>query len=143
MPSRILLSGPAGGRKSQAAWYLRSLETEPTILVDFQSLHVALTGDQRNQLGRFPLRDERLLPITEYVRLAAIGAAVDRDLGVIATNSDGSPARRAGLLRRLSAGAREEILDPGEDFVTAALEDPFFEIDPECSGAIGRWYTRI
>ena len=59
------------------------------------------------------MRDERLLPIVEYTRRAVIGAAVARDIEVIATNSDGDPERRAFLLGELGAGATERIVDPG------------------------------
>ena len=56
-------------------------------------------------MGRYPLRNERLLPLTEYVRRAIITGATDRDITVIATNSDGDPARRAFLLGQLGEGA--------------------------------------
>ena len=122
---------------------LRRRETTPTAIVDFQSIYVAISGDTRNELGRYPLRDERLLPLVEYTRQAILTGARQRELSVIATNSDGNPARRASLLQSMGAGATELIIDPGEDFVTAALEDPFDAIDAECQTAIGRWYKNL
>ena len=113
------------------------------MLADFQSIYAALTGDSRGPDGRFPLRDERLLPATEHLRRAVIGAAVSRGLRVIATNSDGDPGRRAFLLGELGAGASERIVDPGRDVVAARLSDPETgELSDECDGAMSRWYTR-
>ena len=113
------------------------------MLADFQSLYAALTGDSRGPDGRFPLRDERLLPATEHLRRAVIGAAVSRGLRVIATNSDGDPGRRAFLLGELGAGASERIVDPGRDVVAARLSDPETgELSDECDAAMSRWYTR-
>ena len=109
----ILLSGPAGAGKSQrAAALLRELG-ELAVLVDFQSIYAALTGDVRGPDGRYPLRQDQLLPLVEYLRRAAIGVAVRRGITVVATNSDGSPARRAELLALLAPGATETVVDPG------------------------------
>ena len=113
------------------------------MIVDFQSIYAAISGDVRNEIGRYPLRDERLLPLVEYVRRSAISGAVSREIGIIATNSDGNPARRKFLLDQMGAGAVEEILDPGIEFAEAALTDPFDAIDPECQTAIGRWYRNL
>ena len=55
---------------------------------------------------------------------AVITGARTREIGIIATNSDGDPARRALLLSELGAGATERIIDPGEDVVRARLADP-------------------
>ena len=93
--------------------------------------------------GRYPLRDEGLLPLTEYVRRAIITGAVARDIAVIATNSDGDPERRAFLLGQLGAGATERIVDPGRNIVEARLSDPETGVlSSECDSAIGRWYSR-
>ena len=77
MPN-VLISGPAGSGKSAVAKSMIAFAEEPTVLADFQAIHVALTGAERKPDGTYPLRDERLLPITEYVRRAVIGAAVER-----------------------------------------------------------------
>ena len=61
--------------------------------------------------------------LTEYVRRAIITGAVQRDIAVIATNSDGDPVRRRFLLDQLGAGAVERIIDPGQDIVSARLSD--------------------
>ena len=113
------------------------------VVVDFQSLYAALTGDVRGPDGRYPLRDDRLLPLVEYTRRAAVTGAVNREVDVIATNSDGSDARRAFLLEQLGAGATERIVDPGRAVVAARLADPETGIlSDECDSAIGRWYSR-
>ena len=104
----------------------------------------ALTDVERGRDGRYPLRDERLLPLTEYARRAIITGAVAREIDVIATNSDGDPERRAFLLSTLGAGATERIVDPGRDVVAARLADPATgDLSPECDAAIRRWYGRL
>ena len=138
----ILLSGPAGANKSALARRLLE-ESALAAIADFQLVYRALTDVERGRDGRYPLRNERLLPLTEYVRRAIISGAVDRDITVIATNSDGGPARRSFLLGQLGKGATERIVDPGEDIVRARLSDPETGVlSPECSSAIGRWYGR-
>lgn len=140
----ILLSGPAGAGKSQLARELWEAADAPTIIVDFQSIYAALTGDQRGPDGRFPLRDERLLPATEYVRRAAMTAATNEGMDIVATNSDGDPTRRAFLLGLLGAAAVERIVDPGRAVVTGRLSDPETGIlSTDCEAAIGRWYDRV
>ena len=137
----ILLSGPAGAGKSQVARQLWEESTDPAVIADFQSTYAAMTGDQRGPDGRYPLRDENLLPTTEYVRKAIITAAVGREIFVIATNSDGSPDRRQELLGLLGDGATEQIIDPGEDVVRRRLSTKG-ALSKECGQAIKRWYGR-
>ena len=142
--SGILLSGPAGSSKSALARKLLQENPGLAAVADFQSVYVALTQIVRGPDGRYPLRDDRLLPLTEYVRRAIITGAVARDIDVIATNSDGDPARRQFLLSQLGPGATERIVDPGEDVVSARLSDPLTgELSIECDEAVGRWYGRI
>ena len=100
MPS-YLISGPAGSGKTQVAEGLLAEATEPTVLLDFQAIFAALSGAKRGPDGRYPLRDRRLLPITEYVRQAAISAARERQLSIILTNSDSAVSRRSQLLSRM------------------------------------------
>ena len=140
MPS-VLLSGPAGAAKSALARRLLLENPQLAVIADFQLVYRALTDVERGRDGRYPLRDDRLLPLTEYVRRAAITGAVERDIQVIATNSDGDPARRAFLLSQLGTGAVERIVDPGRAVVSARLSDPETgELSEECGSAIGRWY---
>ena len=142
MPS-VLLSGPAGAAKSALARRLLRESAELATIADFQAVYAALSGDLRGPDGRYPLRDDRLLPLTEYVRRAIITGAVARDIEVIATNSDGDPVRRAFLLGQLGTGAVERIVNPGVDIVSARLADPETgELSDECDGAIRRWYGR-
>lgn len=139
----ILLSGPAGAAKSALARRLLTDHPQLAVLADFQLVYRALTDDERGRDGRYPLRDERLLPTAEYVRRAIITAAVAREIDVIATNSDGSPERRAFLLAQLGEGAVERVVDPGEDIVRARLSDPHTgDLSDDCGEAIGRWYRR-
>ena len=90
MPS-ILLSGPAGGAKSALARRLLVESAELSAIADFQLVYRALTDVERDRGGRYPLRNEGLLPLTEYVRRAIITGAVARDIAVIATNSRRRP----------------------------------------------------
>ena len=119
--------------------------TEPMVAADFQSLYAALTLLERQADGRYLHRRESqaswLLPLTEYVRMAIIGAAQNRGVGVASTNSDGSPERRALLLSRLGPGAAETIIDPGIEVVTDRLSVDGV-LDPDCRQAIDRWYGR-
>ena len=143
MPS-ILLSGPAGANKSAIARQLWEDYPGVAAIADFQAIYVALTGDRRGPDGRYPLRDPRLLPLVEYTRRALITGAVNRDIDIIATNSDGDPERRALLLGLLGAGATERIIDPGRPIVEARLSDPETGIlSDECSQAVNRWYGRL
>ena len=139
----VLLSGPAGAAKSALARRLLRESPELAAIADFQSVYAAISGDIRGLDGRYPLRDERLLPLTEYVRRAIITGSVNRDIDVIATNSDGDPDRRVFLLNQLGEGAEERIIDPGRDVVAARLSDPETGVlSDECDSAIGRWYSR-
>lgn len=140
----ILLSGPAGAAKSDLARRLLVEHPELAVIADFQLVYRALTDVARGRDGRYPLRDERLLPITEYVRRAIITGATARDIDVIATNSDGDPARRAFLLEQLGSGAKERIVDPGRTVVSARLSDPQTgDLSDECDAAIDRWYGTV
>ncbi len=140
----ILLSGPAGAAKSALARRLLAESPELAAIADFQAVYAAITGDLRGPDGRYPLRDERLLPLTEYIRRAIITGAANRDISVIATNSDGDPARRQFLLQQLGLGARERIVDPGRAIVAARLSDPETgDLSSECDSAISRWYGRL
>ena len=143
MPSE-LISGPAGGGKSQVVRQ-RLADNPGSIQIDFQQIYRALTGDQRDpDTGLYPRRDERLLPITEFSRRAILLAARERQLDVIATNSDGDPQRRAFLLLQLGEGATETIIDPGRDVVRNRLADSITgELSSECNSAVERWYSNL
>ena len=140
----VLISGPAGASKSALARKLLAENPALAIIADFQALYRAITLVERDPSGRYPLRDARLLPIVEFVRRAILTGARGRELDVVATNSDGDPARRAFLVSQLGPGAVERVVDPGEAVVQARLSDPISGIlDPECENAIARWYTRV
>lgn len=139
----ILLSGPAGAGKSAIARSLLAASNAPTVAADFQSLVVALLLLERGADGRYPIRPAWVLPLAEYVRRAVVTGAVNRELSVVLTNSDGSEARRRFLLEQLGPGATERIVDPGRGVVAARLADPATgELSPECELAIDRWYAR-
>ena len=94
--------------------------------------------------GRYPERLERdayALSLAEYQRHAIITGATQREIDVITTNSDGSPARRQRLLGLLGPGAVERVIDPGREIVTARLSDSLTgTLSDGCGKAIERWY---
>ena len=119
--------------------------TRPGLVVDFQALLAALMLLERDANGRYPERtpeDNRLLPTVEYTRQSLIRRAVDAELFVVATNSDGNTARRGELLALLGTDAAEEVLDPGIDVVKRRLTVDG-QLSPQCDQAISRWYGRL
>ena len=121
--------GRVGSGKSQLARVELEAAEPQTIIVDFQALVVAVLAVERGPDGRFPNRDQAtfVLPLVERLRRQAIDAAVAAELGIIATNSDGSQERRAMLIDRMggvAAGVVERVVDPGIEIVSARLSDP-------------------
>ena len=145
MPSNVLLSGPAGSGKSQLAKQLLLGFGGLVILVDFQSIYAALSGDVRDpETGKYPLRNDALLPIVEYTRRAAITGAVVAGIGIVATNSDGDVARRQFLLSQMGPLAIERVIDPGRQVVESRLVDiETGELSDDCNQAVSRWFDRL
>jgi len=72
-----------------------------------------------------------------------ISGARSRNIRLVATNSDGNPARREFLFGLLGPGAIERVFDLGEDVVRARLVEPgAIDLSLECEDATGRWYRR-
>ena len=61
---------------------------------------------------------------------------------IIATNSDGSPARREYLRGLLGPGAVETVLDPGRKVVVDRLSINGV-LSQQCGQAVGRWYGSL
>ena len=147
MPN-TLISGPAGAGKTEAARRMLQESTAPMVAADFQSpCLLALTLLERDpETGRYPQRLESqsswLIPLTEAIRQTVITFSEERGIGVVATNSDGSPARRSYLLSRLGIGATERIIDPGIDVVHRRLSIAG-QLSRQCRDAAGRWYERL
>ena len=116
------------------------------VAADFQSLYAALLLLERLPNGRYPNRNPAvasyMMPLTEAIRQTVITFAGERSIDVVATNSDGSPERRALLLSRLGPGAVERIVDPGLSVVTERLSNPDGSIDEQCVKALDRWFSR-
>ena len=143
MPN-VLLSGPAGGGKSQAARDAAAAMPGTTAVADFSAIYAAITLAQRGPDGKYPDRPtpDPLLPLAESMRQRVILTAVERDIGVVATNSDGRADRRAYLLGLLGPGAVERVIDPGRAVVAARLAGPT-GLSEACAAAVGRWYRNI
>ena len=146
MPENVLLSGPAGAGKSQAAREL--LRTGKVDLVaDFQSIGAALLLLERDPVtGRYPPRDarfEKIIPLAQAIRSTIIAEARERGLAVVATNSNGSPGQRQRLIAELG-GASERILDPGREVVEQRLADPVTgQLSDQCREAVRRYYDNL
>ena len=141
----LLISGPAGAGKSQQARAEFRSRPGSAVVVDFQAVYAAVLLLERQPDGRYPersTRDQYIVPLVEYTRRAIITGALGRELFVIATNSDGSPTRRKGLLDLLGTGATETVIDPGETVVRGRLEVDG-QLSPQCQEAISRWYGRL
>ena len=142
--ANVLISGPAGGGKSAVAREELAAQAGPAVVADFQSVVVALLQLQRGADGRYPIRPPWVLPLTEYVRRSIITGATNRDIAIIATNSDGASERRRFLLGQLGPGATERIIDPGRATVEARLADAATgDLSPQCGEAVNRWYSRL
>ena len=144
--ANLLISGPAGAGKTQAARVLLAEAIAPMVAADFQSILAALLLLERNPDGRYPRRNPAqaswLIPLAESIRQTIITFAREADIDVVTTSSDGSPARRSLLLSRLGPSATERIIDPGFDVVTERLSNPDGTIDDQCIQARDRWYNR-
>ena len=140
-----LISGPAGAGKTALARLILAQLRGRGVAADFQSVYAALLLLERLPNGRYPERlasDSYVLPIAEYVRQAIITGAMNHDLDVVVTSSDGDPQRRGFLLDRLGAGATETIVDPGLAIVRERLAVDGF-LSESCEAAIDRWYGRL
>ena len=141
-----LLTGPAGAGKSAEGRRLLAAATTPMVAADFQTIYAGLLLLERQSDGRYPQRNPAfnpwMLPLTEAVRQTVITFAVEREIDVVAMNSDGSPARRAYLLQRLGPGATEAIVDPGISVVRERLSVDGVLSD-DCNSAINRYYQRL
>ncbi len=138
----LLISGPAGAGKSQRARQALATTPGPAVVIEFQELYAALLGIDRLPSGRYPERldsEAYALPLTEYVRRAAITSARERDITPIVTNSDGLQARRTALLGFMGPGSREVVVDPGEDEVIRRLSVRG-KLSEQCRTAKDRWY---
>ena len=141
-----LISGPPGAGKSQLARDLLAQVQGQGAIVDFQAIYAALLLLLRDpETGRYPERDPsdaHLLALAEYTRRAMITGAQEMDIEIIATNSDGSPARREYLRGLLGAGAVETVLDPGRSVVEGRLAGSH-ELSHQCRQAVDRWFLRL
>ena len=140
-----LISGPSGAGKSRLARELLAQVQGPGAIVDFQAIYAAMLLLRRGDDGRYPERDPadaHLLALAEYTRRSMISGAREMDVEILATNSDGSPARREHLRGLLGPGAVEVVLDPGRAVVEQRLSVNG-RLSQQCGQAIDRWYGRL
>ena len=143
MSNNILLSGPAGGGKSQLARDLLREATEPMVAADFQSIVTALLLLERGPDGLYPVRPEWILGLAEAVRQSIVDLATAREISIVLTSSDGDQGRRRVLLERLGSGSTERVITTPEAVVRARLSDPISGVlSDECEKAIRRWFGR-
>ena len=69
--------------------------------------------------------------------------AIQDDVELIVTNSDGSPQRRQFLLSQMGPNSIERIVDPGVDAVRERLADANGLLSAQCGDAINRWFGRL
>lgn len=140
----VLFTGPPAAGKSQAA---RELLTQlpQGVLIDFQTLYAAVLGLLRQDDGRYAQRDPQqayALAMAEYLRRAAITAALEMELEPLVSNSDGSPDRRRFLLGLMGPGATEQVIDPGIDIIRERLSNGGI-LSAQCGQAMQRYYGRL
>jgi len=123
----LLVSGPAGGGKSQEVAAFMDSADAPVVLVDFQRIYAAISGDERDpKTGRYPSRTAALLPIAEYLRRVAITDAVRQELPLVVTNASGDPVRRASLIAQMATGempAEFEAVQIAEQSATREMRE--------------------
>ena len=138
MPIRIV-RGPAGGGKSQ---WIRERMGPSDVLLDYTTLWAAVTDAARDAAGKYPIRrdgDPRLAMV-EWLRLAAVRQAAERELDGFATTSDSRP-EAVERLQAAGADGPVETIDPGEAVVRARLSDAVTgQLSPECRQAMARWF---
>ena len=144
--ANTLISGPAGAGKSQLSRDLLGQVQGQGAIIDFQSIYAALLMLRRDpETGRYPERDPadaHLLALSEYTRRAMISGALEMDIEIIATNSDGSPQRREYLRGLLGPGAVEVVLDPGRAVVEQRLSVNGV-LSQQCQNGINRWFGNL
>ena len=76
----LLISGPPGSGKSQIARTERERmrSAGPVIVADFTEIYRAMTLVERDAAGKYPLREDDLLPLVESTRQRLILSARDR-----------------------------------------------------------------
>ena len=143
MAKLTLVQGPAGGGKSQLASDMLAAG-EADVVADVTQLWAATGGYERDQDGRYPVRDENdpALHTARVLQATAVSFGLRQGYNVITTTSQRDQVERwSSEAVRHDAEFDVRTVDPGEDVVTDYLADPDTgELSPECDRAIGRWY---
>ena len=114
--ANLLLSGPAGAGKSAlrhgGCWQHGQSRRPSSPTSNRSTSRSAACNADRTADTLTSGAGGGLLPLVETMRQALIRIAIERGVGVIATNSDGRPERRQYLLKLLGPGAVERVVEP-------------------------------
>lgn len=134
-----IVAGPPGGGKTG---YVRDqMKRTGGIQVDFTALFAALTGEERDAEGRYPIRqdgDERLLAASR-VWLMAVGiAATGLEVPVYITTAN---KQKIDQLKELADTTDVHTVDPGRATCERRLRQKYDgELPVQCEKALARWY---
>ena len=139
MARRTIVAGPPGGGKSQ--WVLARLAEEPdAVQIDFTALFAAFAGQDRDEQGRFPIREngDQRLGTVALVRLTTIRTLTLAEKPFYVTTA--SPEHRDEL-RTIADTDDVVTLDPGRAVVTERLRRKYDgELPVQCEEALTKWY---
>lgn len=110
------------------------------VLIDYTALWVALTGERRDENGRYPIRvsgDQRLAYVAGVWYSAVERAAFSGQRGYVTT----AKRDRVEEIQRLADTNRLQVVDPGEEVARGRLADLYGDAMPEeCESALNGWY---
>lgn len=139
-----LLQGPAGSGKSQLVQSMIA-DGAADVQADVTALWAALTGAERDEHGKFPIRraDDPALPLARITKAVVVRQGIRQGLRVVVTA--GVPGQAPRWQNVADAEGEDEFSvlteDPGRETVERRLEDPETgELSPECRRAVSRWY---
>ena len=139
-----ILRGPAGAGKSQ--WLARHAPT--ALVLDVTALWAALTGVERDEHGRYPIRteDEDGLRMALYLKAVGTRFAAEQGIEAWVTTSSSAPEAVERIWERVDAAnvprGRIHTIDPGYNRVRKRLADPITgELSEECEQAVNRWFV--
>ncbi|MCY3812451.1 MAG: AAA family ATPase [Gammaproteobacteria bacterium] len=137
----LLLEGPAGSGKSQAAEALIA-SGQFHLLADLTALWAAIRAMRRDAEGRYPVRqdDDPGLSLAAYIRAAVVRQALREDLNVVVTSATpGTATKWAGIAEELGAEFQVRTINPGYAEAARQLAQGG-PLSAECAKALARWF---